>query len=425
MNNNTITANIANGQTSALPTPANGLFSFSGRIGRMQFFWIALTVSCTAMFLGIAMALVTTNLLPNAPGPAFGLLGLLLLVMLTGGCVGAAAGFKRFHDLGRPGWFYFALCIPIVGIVLLLYILFAKGTDQINRYGPPPNLAAAMWLQSLRKWNENGRHSNSVGEMPAGSLTPSEVATATSASSNNTKSGVTPRLQPPGHLDQPKLALAASFDENAAYGQIAHELETKSMDKGLWLRGLVQSGGGDERQQTIAYTSLRLQQLRGEFLTLKSANEATSAAAKATAIEERQQTSSSPTSLENQNGDQLQSQVNDDGALAEKTSVTEHTKDSWAPTVLVIFAGFVIVGILFFASQANTTPPPIAATVPSTTSTSQVPIPLVAPTASPNVPTGEEPFAWLKSASVEDLKSEAPAVAAEPVAPAALGTDNQ
>lgn len=56
-------------------------------------------------------------------------------------------------------------------------------------------------------------------------------------------------------------AKTADFDETAAYTQIAQEIATQSMDKGLWLKALVQASG-DEKQQLIAFTGLRLQQLR-------------------------------------------------------------------------------------------------------------------------------------------------------------------
>lgn len=62
-----------------------------------------------------------------------------------------------------------------------------------------------------------------------------------------------------------QLAACAAFDETAAYLQIANELETKTVDKGLWLKAMVQSGGTDEKQQTIAFTRLRLQQLQDLF----------------------------------------------------------------------------------------------------------------------------------------------------------------
>lgn len=66
------------------------------------------------------------------------------------------------------------------------------------------------------------------------------------------------------------LAAEADADSASAYLQIAEELETKTMDKGLWLKAMVQSGGFDEKQQAIVYTNLRLQQLREKLLVLQT-----------------------------------------------------------------------------------------------------------------------------------------------------------
>lgn len=56
------------------------------------------------------------------------------------------------------------------------------------------------------------------------------------------------------------------FDELDAYRTIASEIESGNMDKGLWLKAMIQSGEADENKRTIAYTSLRLEQLHTEFL---------------------------------------------------------------------------------------------------------------------------------------------------------------
>lgn len=45
---------------------------------------------------------------------------------------------RRLHDLDRPGWNVIGQFIPFVNIVLLIYLLFYKGTDGPNRYGPDP-----------------------------------------------------------------------------------------------------------------------------------------------------------------------------------------------------------------------------------------------------------------------------------------------
>ena len=45
---------------------------------------------------------------------------------------------RRLHDLNRPGWWCIACIIPLVNLVFAIYVLFFKGTDGPNQYGPDP-----------------------------------------------------------------------------------------------------------------------------------------------------------------------------------------------------------------------------------------------------------------------------------------------
>ena len=45
---------------------------------------------------------------------------------------------RRFHDLNKPGWWVLVSVIPLVNVIAELYLLFAKGTDGANQYGPDP-----------------------------------------------------------------------------------------------------------------------------------------------------------------------------------------------------------------------------------------------------------------------------------------------
>lgn len=45
---------------------------------------------------------------------------------------------RRLHDLNRPGWWCLGTFIPLVNLVLAVYVIFFKGTDGPNDYGPDP-----------------------------------------------------------------------------------------------------------------------------------------------------------------------------------------------------------------------------------------------------------------------------------------------
>ncbi len=123
------------------------LFSFSGRIGRAQF-W---------MGYGIQIAMI-----------AFGYIGLLygeqnenvlalvgsLLVLVPSIWVGLAVMAKRYHDRGKSAWWILICLIPIVGgIWQIIELGLLKGDEGSNDYGPDPchSFNVAEDIESLRR----------------------------------------------------------------------------------------------------------------------------------------------------------------------------------------------------------------------------------------------------------------------------------
>ena len=45
---------------------------------------------------------------------------------------------RRLHDLDKTGWLQLILFVPLLGLLMLLYLTFAPGTDGDNRFGPAP-----------------------------------------------------------------------------------------------------------------------------------------------------------------------------------------------------------------------------------------------------------------------------------------------
>ena len=50
---------------------------------------------------------------------------------------------RRLHDTGLSGFFVLLSFVPIISFGLLLYLLFKKGTEGDNQYGPDPLDGAA------------------------------------------------------------------------------------------------------------------------------------------------------------------------------------------------------------------------------------------------------------------------------------------
>jgi uncharacterized membrane protein YhaH (DUF805 family) len=105
------------------------LFSFQGRVGRQQYWWMILL---SLPF--IAAAFVVNGGLEGDPTDYPGILLLLPPLWPT-----AAVSIKRWHDRNKSGWWILIGLIPIVGdIWVLVENGFLRGTPGDNRFGPEP-----------------------------------------------------------------------------------------------------------------------------------------------------------------------------------------------------------------------------------------------------------------------------------------------
>lgn len=106
--------------------PFKNFDDFRGRAPRLDC-WIFLLV-----FLFFwSIAALTSLLLPAAEIVED---TLVLLAVFPG----ASLAVRRFHDTGRSGWFALTLLVPIVCLVGLGILLFARSEPEENRYGPVP-----------------------------------------------------------------------------------------------------------------------------------------------------------------------------------------------------------------------------------------------------------------------------------------------
>ena len=51
---------------------------------------------------------------------------------------GIAVCVRRLHDVGRSGWFYLLILIPLVGAIILLVLLCTEGQRMSNKWGEDP-----------------------------------------------------------------------------------------------------------------------------------------------------------------------------------------------------------------------------------------------------------------------------------------------
>ena len=87
------------------------------------------------------MAGVIDGILGTTSGQALGVLNILVSLALF--LPGFAVSIRRLHDVGKSGWFYLIVLIPLVGVIWLLVLACTDGQRGVNAYGPNPKEAPA------------------------------------------------------------------------------------------------------------------------------------------------------------------------------------------------------------------------------------------------------------------------------------------
>ena len=105
--------------------------NFSGRARRKEYWGfqlIAFLISIVLMFIDSA----AFGAEMGQGGILGGIFSLATLVPSFGVLV------RRLHDVGKSGWFFFIILIPVVGAIWLLVLLFTDGKSESNKWGPNP-----------------------------------------------------------------------------------------------------------------------------------------------------------------------------------------------------------------------------------------------------------------------------------------------
>ena len=109
------------------PNPVFVYFDWRGRISRKSYWLFGLLPAAILLFDRFVL---------------FGLVGAWAswLVLFVGSVPSIMIDIKRSHDLSRSGWFTLLLFVPLLNIWPMIELGFIKGSDGVNRYGPP-----ALW----------------------------------------------------------------------------------------------------------------------------------------------------------------------------------------------------------------------------------------------------------------------------------------
>jgi uncharacterized membrane protein YhaH (DUF805 family) len=114
---------------SAVRTVFSKYATFSGRASRSEFWWWVLfgvIVALVAAAIDYALGFGASR---HGGGPVSAIWSLAILLP------GLAVTVRRLHDIGRSGWWYFIVLIPLIGALILLYWLVQPSEPGANRFG--------------------------------------------------------------------------------------------------------------------------------------------------------------------------------------------------------------------------------------------------------------------------------------------------
>ncbi|WP_324780207.1 DUF805 domain-containing protein [Thiobacillus sedimenti] len=109
-------------------------FDFSGRSRRKEY-WMFFLFN-----LGIGIALLVADLLTGSYSKTAGMGLLGGLYSLATLIPNLSMTVRRLHDIGRSGWWFFILLVPLIGAIVLLVFMLLDSKEGANDYGPNPKL---------------------------------------------------------------------------------------------------------------------------------------------------------------------------------------------------------------------------------------------------------------------------------------------
>jgi uncharacterized membrane protein YhaH (DUF805 family) len=105
---------------------------FSGRARRSEYWWWALAVAVGYLVLGLLATQVSA---------VFWVVDLFFLLLVL--VPSLAVTWRRLHDTGRSGAWWFIGFVPVVGGIIVLVFTILDSQPGPNEYGPNPKDAPA------------------------------------------------------------------------------------------------------------------------------------------------------------------------------------------------------------------------------------------------------------------------------------------
>lgn len=121
-----------------LDTIKNRYVDFKGRSTRSEYWYFILFVFIISIILSFVDTLLINPALGMTPAEAAKSALLAPIFALAVLLPKIAVAVRRLHDIGKSGWWYLIILIPIIGVLVLIYFWVQDGQVGENMYGPNP-----------------------------------------------------------------------------------------------------------------------------------------------------------------------------------------------------------------------------------------------------------------------------------------------
>ena len=120
----------------------NNYATSSGRARRSEFWFFALFNMIFAIVaMGIDNVLGTTIKMGYGVSLPYGYIYLIYVLAVF--IPGLSVSVRRLHDVGKSGWMYFIVLIPIIGAIWLLVLFITDSQVGSNKWGENPKEVAS------------------------------------------------------------------------------------------------------------------------------------------------------------------------------------------------------------------------------------------------------------------------------------------
>lgn len=110
--------------------------AINGRIGRLRYLLYSFVSTWVLMMvIGILAAILLPMLGRGGGNAGLVMMGVIYIPVLALTFIMAK---RRLNDLDRSGWYGLLFLVPILNLLLGLYLMFGRGSEGSNRYGPKP-----------------------------------------------------------------------------------------------------------------------------------------------------------------------------------------------------------------------------------------------------------------------------------------------